>query len=256
MPQAGSEPEAEPDESDEFVVVPTQEPEADSSHSRIERILAASAARVEQAVAEAVSREQRSDFLRSFPLSQADCSAAAAARSSEEGSHPLTAAPAGAAAAAADTAEARPDAAADDSAAAAAREEPPSASSACADEAVREQAAAAAAEPPQASPGSEGWWCEDRWPEPLARVPVNPTSRVPITRCYSVWWIPGFPSLTGVHVGGIRAWAFLLGYIDGQRYTPSRARLRAADDVDAAVALFDREAARHGVEPVPKIYIH
>ena len=93
-------------------------------------------------------------------------------------------------------------------------------------------------------------------PAPLWPLAPNPRSRIPVARCYAVWWVPSCPLLSGVHAGGPRAWYFLLTYLPGQVYTPALARLRACPDFDTAVAAYRQESWHHGVSATPRLFFH
>ena len=71
-----------------------------------------------------------------------------------------------------------------------------------------------------------------------------------VGRAYAVWRTPGSGRvLVGVHIGA-RCWDCLVRWLEGGRYVSGRDRLRGADNLDAAVRLYEGEAQRH-LAPVP-----
>jgi len=72
---------------------------------------------------------------------------------------------------------------------------------------------------------------------------------------YAVWRIDGQPQGRGVHVGSDRAWAAIVRLLPGQRYSSAVCRLRRCESLGAALALYRREATRHGA-PLPAPIFH
>jgi hypothetical protein len=72
---------------------------------------------------------------------------------------------------------------------------------------------------------------------------------------YSVWVVPGYPALTGVHTGGLVAWRALETCFVGQRYHYSKGiRLRRAESLAAGICMYQLEAAHHTVALQPVVH--
>ena len=68
---------------------------------------------------------------------------------------------------------------------------------------------------------------------------------------YAVWGGPDTVDIVGVHVGGRAAWDGILQVIGAYRRGH---RLRRAPTEVEAIALYEREAPRHGAPLPPRVY--
>ena len=70
---------------------------------------------------------------------------------------------------------------------------------------------------------------------------------------YAVWSIPGHPECRGLHLGGARAWRFLVGLLPGGRYSyASGCRLRRYEtEADAIVGYIAEVDAQGASLPTP-----
>jgi hypothetical protein len=74
---------------------------------------------------------------------------------------------------------------------------------------------------------------------------------------YAVWNIPGHPLCRGLHLGGARAWRFLVGLLPGGRYSyASGCRLRRYETKAEALVGYIAEADAHGAPLPTPIYEH
>ena len=72
---------------------------------------------------------------------------------------------------------------------------------------------------------------------------------------YVIWKIPGRSHLVGVHSGGLRAWRALETELGRYSYAQGH-RLRKAQSLFDALALFESEAAKHGIADQPPVFDH
>ena len=73
---------------------------------------------------------------------------------------------------------------------------------------------------------------------------------------YVVWRLPGAAEdLRGVHAGGLRGWAAITAAIPGGRYRPGADRLRRAETLSAAIALYEEEAERHEAPAPTRVFV-
>ena len=97
-------------------------------------------------------------------------------------------------------------------------------------------------------------------PAPEPRPALRPRRGVggPVSQeghAYAVWRLPGAAQdLRGVHAGGLRGWRAITAAIPGGRYRSGTDRLRRAETLTAALAVYEAEAERHGAPTPTRVF--
>ena len=94
---------------------------------------------------------------------------------------------------------------------------------------------------------------------PFVNGAATRPSRDAEARAYVVWDVPGRPELRGIHFGSHPlTWNSLNGRLPGGQYEGSGAHLCQCLEptVEAATAVYEREALRHGCPRIPRIHYY